>query len=153
MRPIFPSTTCHSVLTNAHQNYAGNLKAETTLRVLHRIQTVFNHSCRIYRDNPAPPDPSPSNTTSLPTVDFANLIAFCSTPPWRFREPVLSDYLGSAGRRDALKPQHEVKIVFDEEVMGREMDEKRMRQEQRESARQHWRIMRGVLPDGVWENW
>lgn len=128
-------------------NYAGNLKAMTTQRILWLISRVWKGNCRFFRDNAPPINLSPSAT------DFANIVTFCAPGAWGFREPVPADYPSSAGRRDALKPQHEIHLAFDEAAMRRPMPYGVSAYEHQQSAKEHWKIMRTVLPHAVWENW
>ncbi|KAL8920410.1 MAG: hypothetical protein Q9208_006292 [Pyrenodesmia sp. 3 TL-2023] len=130
--------------------------------------------------SPSPhPSPSPSSPSSPPS-DFTNLVLFClatTTPHPRphnrqqqqqhqaftFRPPVAADFLGSQARVEHLLPRWEVdaKTFLDNsERKGkgnggviRAKDVKGMGAGQMESARGHWRVMRSVLPNAVWENW
>lgn len=74
--------------------------------------------------------------------------------------PVEADFLGTHARRDHLWPQHEIDDArFDgspgdrwKQILtyGRVED---MMQYQGQGAIDHWRLMRKVLPDAIWENW
>ena len=87
---------------------------------------------------------------------------FCrkSSDGFGFRDPVEADCLGSQARRYHLLPKHEIQASYFE---GRPGDgellilkaghTQRLEADQKESAIEHWRIMRSVLPDIIWENW
>ena len=90
------------------------------------------------------------------------MIIFCkkSEGPVTFREPEEADYLGSDSRRQHLLPQHEIAPDFFNNRLqkgyNKILTKKRVQildQYQRDSAVGHWRIMRTVLPDVIWENW
>ena len=77
-----------------------------------------------------------------------------------FRDPTEADFLGSQARKRHLLPKHEIEeSYFDrvslakETTMVRRGQMKLLEAYQRGSALGHWRIMRTVLPDFVWENW
>lgn len=83
-------------------------------------------------------------------------MAFCSDGPWHFREALVQDYLQSAGRRDALIPKYEItKSVLERHSNGSgvPMTWSQSRDEHVANAKHHWKIMRNVLPHGVWEAW
>ncbi|KAF2279581.1 S-adenosyl-L-methionine-dependent methyltransferase [Westerdykella ornata] len=142
-------------------NYAGDLSLPSTRLVLNTIHAVFPR-CRLYRDSPRAEDWTPEKP------DFINMVVFCvkRSPPGaakedviRFREPTEEDFGGSIARRNFLAPREELEIRFEylaEErggkVMGRaEVGE--LERWHRRGAVSHWRIMREVLPAGVWEMW
>lgn len=133
-------------------NYAGDLSLGSTKLVLNTITSIFP-SCRIFRDAPAP---SPS-----PGPDFVNMVIFCvkretaaPAPSFSFRPPTPADLLGSIARRNFLEPQAALEITG-EYVRGEEVlaGEGALERYQRGGAVSHWRIMRSVLPKGVWEMW
>ncbi|KAK5112746.1 hypothetical protein LTR62_003844 [Meristemomyces frigidus] len=163
-------------------NYAGDLTAPLTTTVLHTIQKAFDNQCRIFRDAaPAPEDNSTDTSTPLPKKkgkdkgdDFLNLVLFCrnfpSDEPLTFRSPVNRDFLGSRSRAHYLLPKPEWEISLppppslDGEGKGdgkgggkadllKKGDDGKWRKAQEESAIRHWYIMRGVLPEVVWEMW
>ena len=143
-------------------NYAGDLSLPTTALVLRTIHSVFP-TCRMFRD--VVPDPGE------PAADFINMVIFCLKPNSKmnkivFRKPVETDFLGSYGRRQHLapKPEHEVpfppsiaKGTIEEdqsaEPVLRKQSVNLLKNHQLETAVRHWRIMRGVIPAVVWENW
>ena len=90
------------------------------------------------------------------------MVMFCrrSEQAFTFRDPVESDCLGSQARRCHLLPTHEIDDNYFEQGTGdgktallRRGQTQVLEKYQRESAVGHWRIMRTVLPDTIWENW
>jgi hypothetical protein len=79
--------------------------------------------------------------------------------PFTFRPPTEADHLGSESRRRFLVPRHEVdlapfrKVRAGEASMLTQETRSTLKKWQRRSAVGHWKIMRGVLPAGVWESW
>jgi len=78
-----------------------------------------------------------------------------------FRAPVEADYLGTVSRRHYLAPKKALELKFPTEE---EMEEETVKtltvdnlsefeKKQIESAKRHWKIMRLVVPDFVWELW
>lgn len=142
-------------------NYAGDLLLPTARIVVHTILSIFP-SCRIYRENAAPPT-AKSSVGDPPKKDFTNMILFCrkSIERFDFRHPVEADYLGSQARRYHLFPEHE--ILWDHfksengdtdppEILRRG-NTKILEAFQNDGALGHWSVMRTVLPDAIWENW
>ena len=131
-------------------NYAGDLLLPSALSVITTILSVFP-ACRMFRESPKP-DP-------IGTEDFTNLVLFCrrTAEPFRFRQPVEADFLGSPARRENLLPRHEVRdvkrMVSEKGRIIRRGETKWLEEYQVKSARGHWYVMRKVLPDVVWENW
>ncbi|ERF69111.1 hypothetical protein EPUS_01067 [Endocarpon pusillum Z07020] len=136
-------------------NYAGDLSLPSASHVIRTIFSVFR-VCRIFRE--ALPEEAPSEKTE----DFTNMVIFCTHPssenkPLTFRQPILADFLESGARQQSLFPRPELEIkkeVF--ELEGPVLKRGQTRQLERwhrRSAVGHWRIMRTVLPDVVWENW
>ena len=73
-----------------------------------------------------------------------------------FREATSEDWLGSIARRNFLQPKDELEVEFvynkDLPVMGR-ADVGQLEAYHEDGAVSHWKIMRGVIPAGVWEMW
>lgn len=132
-------------------NYAGDLRLASTRLVLNTIHAVFP-SCRIFRDQAKEADAGDDD------MDFINMIVFCrpSKTPLVFRQPTDADFLGSIVRRRTLYPAKELEVKFkpDEgaQLLTPETVEV-LEKGHRESAVSHWRIMRTVLPDKIWELW
>ena len=150
-------------------NYAGNLESELTKRVLNTIDHVFEGRCKGYRDN-HPREPSSSSSATASNLekegDFANLVVICRNSPGSitFRSPKTADYLGSISRKHRLlpKPIQEVPLSLQgsadpaQGVTGQVLTANEVdiwSNQQMESALKHWRIMRGVMPDAVWDLW
>ena len=130
------------------QNYAGDLRRSSTAATLARIDSIFGQ-CRAFRDTPS------IKAKSGP--DFANFVLFCAKhgSAWRFREPVEGDFLQSQARRQSIPPSHELPLSSLIETVDLEVGLRENRAEavDVQSVMDHWRIMRKVLPDVVWENW
>ncbi|KAM0748557.1 hypothetical protein T439DRAFT_327816 [Meredithblackwellia eburnea MCA 4105] len=124
-------------------NFAGNIKSRASHLVISTIMYSFNH-CRAWEDGP-------------PKGDFRNIVILCSPQSTvRMRNPVPVDYL----------PWPSAKIrkrVFDTykdfEIDLRGTDRKEvvwdktkgvLDREQVPGAREHYEIMKKVLPDTVW---
>jgi len=96
------------------------------------------------------------------TKDFTNMVMFCrkAKRTLSFRTPTEADFLGSQARRRHLLPKHEIKDSYFDRADSSEKPKILRRGQteilefcQQESALGHWKIMRSVLPDFVWENW
>lgn len=90
------------------------------------------------------------------------MVMFCrnANGTLSFRSPTEADFLGSQARRRHLLPKHEIQDSYFDRVdlSGKPRILRRGQTEileacQQESALGHWKIMRNVLPDFVWENW
>lgn len=135
-------------------NYAGDLSLGSTKLVLNTIHAIFP-SCRLFRDTPAPDGWKEGD------ADFINMVIFCVKTKREivFKQPEQSDYLGSIARGNFLKPKDEMEVRYSyvpEKTGGRVMGKKDVGELERyhkEGAVSHWRIMRTVLPAGVWEMW
>jgi hypothetical protein len=137
-------------------NYAGDLTLGSTKLVLNTIHAVFP-ACRLFRDTPQADDYQEGDS------DFINMVIFCvkndrgkGKKAIGFREATNEDWLGSIARRNFLQPRddHEVNFVYEEgaPVMGR-ADVGELEAYHEEGAVSHWKIMRSVLPAGIWEMW
>jgi hypothetical protein len=140
-------------------NYAGDLALGSTQLVLNTIHSVFP-ACRLYRDQPASPDLKPGDP------DFINMVVFClkndggkGKAALSFRAPSERDFMGSLARKSYLVPKPHLEIMYNflpKGQGGREMTRKDVGELEKfheEGAVSHWRIMRTVLPDAVWEMW
>lgn len=137
-------------------NYAGDLTLGSTKLVLNTIHAVFP-ACRLYRDTPAPEEHQEGDS------DFINMVIFCvkndlgmGKKAVGFREATSEDWLGSIARRNFLQPKDELEVEYvynkDLPVMGR-ADVEQLEAYHEDGAVSHWKIMRGVIPAGVWEMW
>ena len=130
-------------------NYTGDLNNPHTANVLSTMFTVFNYNCRLYRESEAQPG----------IQDFTNLVVFCmkgsalegDMPAWKFREAQDKDFLQSVSRRHSLPPRYTLEF---QDLKNRYQESHDLQQKvknQRKSAEDHWRIMRKVLPDRIWD--
>lgn len=136
-------------------NYAGDLSLPLTKLVLNTINTVFENQCKIFRDSPLE---AKNHLNSAEEEDFLNMVIFCRNTPGAisFRKPIKADFLRSRSREHYMLPKAELEIHFphqDWQKVLRAGGEKKWSSQQAESAKRHWRIMRKVLPDVVWELW
>ncbi|KAF1985472.1 spermine/spermidine synthase family protein [Aulographum hederae CBS 113979] len=141
-------------------NYAGDLGTASPKLVIGTILTVFP-SCRIFRD--MEPEAEPTDAS-----EFINMVVICVKTPSagdgtiQFRRPTPQDWLGSLARRQFIPPKPELEIPLGK-IFGEENEDERrvlrrggeaeLEAQHVESAEKHWRIMRGVLPNEVWELW
>ena len=144
------------------QNYAGDLTLPSTHLVLNTIHSVFP-ACRLFRDNPPGEESSKS--------DFVNMVVFCTKifpasakgdKGFVFRQPDQNDIRGSLSRKQYLPPAADLEIDFDwpkdeEAQLARRVlksdDTSLLEENHANSALSHWRIMRTVMPNAVWELW
>jgi hypothetical protein len=138
-------------------NYAGDISLGSTRLVLNTIHAVFP-SCRLFRDQKRADDWKEGDP------DFINMVVFCvkseAMAPIRFRKATEEeDFRGSIARANFLQPRAELEFGFQgqrEEEGGKVMrgaDVGELERWHERGAVSHWRIMRSVLPDGVWEMW
>jgi len=139
---------------NIWQNYAGDLLLPSAKLVVDTVRSVFP-SCRLFREEALPDEEHLTN-------DFTNMVMFCrkAKGTLSFRTPTEADFLGSQARRRHMLPNHEIKDGYfnradslGEPKVLRRGHTRILEACQRGSALGHWRIMRSVLPDFVWENW
>ena len=77
----------------------------------------------------------------------------------QFRSAKPADYLGSIARSNFLEPQERLEVKYEfvsKEDGGRFMgnaDVAELEKFHKDGAVSHWRIMRSVIPSGVWEMW
>ncbi|KAL1799350.1 hypothetical protein ACET3X_003387 [Alternaria dauci] len=140
-------------------NYAGDLTLGSTKLVLNTIHAIFP-ACRLFRDSPAPEQHKEGE------ADFINMVIFCvkndhglGKAAVKFRNAVQKDFLGSIARTNFLQPQKDLEVNYDfvskedgGKVMGN-ADVGELEKFHEDGAVSHWRIMRTVLPEGVWEMW
>ncbi|KAH7040845.1 spermine/spermidine synthase [Microdochium trichocladiopsis] len=136
------------------QNFAGDFTLPSLSIVAKTVKTVFP-SCRIFREMEAPP----RETVEKEGRDFDNVIIFCTKTVGAitFRQPTEADFLKSYSRRNYLLPKHEVpdSAFMSGEKIGilRHNETSILAASHDTSAVGHWKIMRKVLPDSIWENW
>ncbi|KAF2821797.1 hypothetical protein CC86DRAFT_373574 [Ophiobolus disseminans] len=132
-------------------NYAGDITLGSTKLVLNTIHAIFP-ACRLYRDQPAEEGHKPGDP------DFINMVVFCVKQKRKitFRQPAESEYLGSIARQNFLWPKDKMEVKYKYTKGAKTMARKDVGELERfhkEGAVSHWRIMRTVLPAGVWEMW
>ena len=149
----------------ALQNYAGDFTLPPLSIVANTVRAVFP-SCRAFRESPAPSAEEVAESGG----DFDNVIMFCvkttaagEDAGITFREAREADYLRSLARRQYLVPKHEVpdEVLLlpppgtDDEAVGvlRKADTENLAKWHTRSARNHWEVMRKVLPPHIWERW
>jgi spermidine synthase len=131
-------------------NYAGDLAMPAASIIYRTITSVFP-SCRVFREDQAP-------APGVKPEDFTNMVFFCrktANTPIKFRKPVEADFLGSSSRKEYLLPKHEIlasEFVADGDVL-RQGKTKELEKWHGKSAIGHWKVMRTVVPAGVWESW
>ena len=95
------------------------------------------------------------------------MVLFCrkGSTPFVFREATESDYLGSEIRRIVLNPRYEISLqqfVGPKQGGDWSLDGNKVLTDSRVQelekwhavgAARHWRLMRTVMPDIVWERW
>ena len=138
--------------------------------MVNTVRSVFP-SCRVFREN----EPPTTEEVAERGSDFDNVIMFCvkteapsdDSDAISFREPREADYLQSLSRQQYLFPQHEVQdSALFRPLLGAENSDDEdatriLRQSDTEvltkwhirSARNHWTVMRRVLPQNIWESW
>lgn len=144
-------------------NYAGEVEAPLTAKILKTIYTVFDNQCRIYGDQPPTPDTATTEPAdpSKPDGEFLNMVVFCRNSPGAitFRQPSTADFLNSVSRQHYLYPRPGWEIPFPSSAQEASLtllqpgEEAQWAGQQAQSARRHWHIMRKVLPSAVWELW
>jgi hypothetical protein len=95
--------------------------------------------------------------TASDTSEFSSSSAAAAAPPsWDFRTPVEADYLNTHSRRQYLVPKAEYEMTFPETTSEKVLEvgeEALWAEQQLESARRHWALMRQVVPGVVWDLW
>ena len=101
-----------------------------------------------------------------------------SETAFSFRDPVEADFLQTVSRREILVPKHEISVsallsslsvdpsgdgverskrngtdTEDDLVTVQKVRKGKYASEQDQGRQGHWKVMRGVLQDVVWENW
>ncbi|KAG9513383.1 spermine/spermidine synthase, partial [Aureobasidium melanogenum] len=141
-------------------NYAGDLADSSTKQIINTINLAFDRQCRMFRDT----EQSSEQSSEAEATDFLNMVIFCKNTAdgkLEFRAPVEADYLGTVSRRHYLSPKKGLELKFptegemqEESVQTLTMDNlTEFEKKQTESAKRHWKIMRLVVPDFVWELW
>ncbi|CAE7016371.1 Spermine spermidine synthase family protein [Pyrenophora teres f. teres] len=140
-------------------NYAGDLSLGSTKLVLNTIHAIFP-ACRLFRDTP------PREEHKEGDADFINMVVFCvkkdhglGKKAIQFRDVTQKDLLGSLARNNFLQPREALEVKYEfvsKEDGGKVMgngDVGLLEKFHKDGAVSHWKIMRSVLPAGVWEMW
>lgn len=142
-------------------NYAGDITVQPTKQILNTINNIFSGRCRIFRDL-VPEDPKDE------TNNFTNMVVFCLHPNSKndkkkpiFRQAYEADYLSSLSRQQHLEPnpQNELHFPTTQEMEAEKIkiltdkDIASFSGQQLASAKRHWKIMRQVMPNEIWEMW
>ncbi|TDL16118.1 S-adenosyl-L-methionine-dependent methyltransferase [Rickenella mellea] len=140
-------------------NFAGRIGGDPAKAILSTLQKSFG-ACRAFHDTRT------DRTAEELRGEFMNIVFFCSpsSGPISFRVDDPKDYHRSYLREHVLSslPQREVDLAMilgPTVVTGKEKDyiltdEKNpLNAWQASSAVEHWKLMRGVLPDVFWETY
>ncbi|KAL4076178.1 hypothetical protein V8B97DRAFT_1923817 [Scleroderma yunnanense] len=140
-------------------NFAGKLGSRSSRAVTTTLLKAFGQ-CRAFHDIL---DPS---TVQNFHAEFMNMVFFCSISqtPLTFRPPVEHDYLHSHLRHFVLssleKREVPIAAIRNARARTKEVEEiiltdtnNKLDEWQRDDALEHWKIMRKVLPDIVWETY
>ncbi|KAH7887557.1 hypothetical protein F5I97DRAFT_1861277 [Phlebopus sp. FC_14] len=141
-------------------NLAGKLASKSSRAIITTLLAAFGQ-CRTFHDLL-----EPANIPDYQLyASFLNMVVFCSTSlsPLSFRPSVDTDYLHSYLRHRILSSldQREISLSHVSDMMGWSEERKetfvltdtnnRLDQWQQEEALKHWKVMREILPDVVWE--
>ncbi|EGO27683.1 hypothetical protein SERLADRAFT_367251 [Serpula lacrymans var. lacrymans S7.9] len=139
-------------------NFAGKLGSDASRAVLVTLKKAFRQ-CRAFHDA------LEHMSDEQLRAEFINMVFFCSMSPrpLNFRPAVEGDFLNSYMRRHILSslPEREVNLT---QITGSLApasedlyvltDKRNMLDEwQHDEALEHWKLMREVLPDIVWETY
>ncbi|KAF9247404.1 hypothetical protein BU15DRAFT_84903 [Melanogaster broomeanus] len=123
-------------------NFAGKLASQPSRAITTTLLKAFGQ-CRVFHDllEPIPEEHS----------DFLNMVFFCSPSPvpLTFRSSVDADYLHSYLRHHVLSSLDKREMSISQ-VMGSVVC---WTEWQGEEAMEHWKLMRRILPDIVWETY
>lgn len=82
------------------------------------------------------------------------MVVFCSRRPLHFRPARGSDFLGSRQRRQALQDFQTREIALHRFKDGARLtDANAGTLDASKEMKDHWHVMRSVLPDYVWQMW
>ncbi|KAG0709846.1 hypothetical protein DFH29DRAFT_17295 [Suillus ampliporus] len=141
-------------------NFAGKLVSDSSQAILVTLLRAFGQ-CRAFHDLIEPISQEQFHS------DFVNIVFFCSpsSTPLTFRTAVEKDYLHSYLRRHVLSSLDKREInhaqIRDNSIGSMAMDEKfvltdahnMLNKWQEGEAFEHWKLMREVVPDVVWETY
>lgn len=139
-------------------NFVGKLGSKSSQAVVTTLLKAFGR-CRAFHDA----------LDSIPDQrfqdEYMNMVFFCSISPspLTFRAPIEDDYLNSHLRHFVLssleKREIPISKIRNTRVRSKEAEEtfvltdknNKLDEWQRDDALEHWKIMRKVLPDVIWE--
>lgn len=137
-------------------NFAGQLDSEPARAIIMTLLSTFD-TCRAFCDEVSPDEQAKS--------EFHNWVFFCSPSSalLTLRAPRSSDYFGSVQRAQILNTlqqrEFDLKSVT-EDILEEQRDQyiltdarNPLGKWQEKEALSHWRIMREVFPDAVWETY
>lgn len=141
-------------------NFAGKLASDSSQAILVTLLRAFVQ-CRAFHDRIEPISQEEFHT------HFVNIVFFCSPSPTPliFRPAVEEDYLHSYLRRHILSSLDEREIthaqIRDNSIWSAATEEKFVLTDahnalntwQEEEALEHWKLMREIIPDVVWETY
>ncbi|KAG2369666.1 hypothetical protein BDR07DRAFT_1447516 [Suillus spraguei] len=141
-------------------NFAGKLASDSSQAILVTLLRAFVQ-CRAFHDRIEPISQEEFHT------HFVNIVFFCSPSPAPliFRPAVEEDYLHSYLRRHILSSLDEREInhaqIRDNSIWSAATEEKFVLTDahnalntwQEEEALEHWKLMREIIPDVVWETY
>lgn len=139
-------------------NFAGKLGSKSSRAVATTLLKAFGQ-CRVFHDYLG------AITEQHLQNEFINAVFFCSksASPVTFRPSVEEDYLQSYLRRHVLsgleRRELPISMLKNASVWSAEVEDvflltdmdKKLNEWQRADAAEHWRVMRKVMPDIVWE--
>ncbi|KAG1892231.1 S-adenosyl-L-methionine-dependent methyltransferase [Suillus subluteus] len=141
-------------------NFAGKLASESSRAILVTLLRAFGQ-CRAFHDRVEPISQEQFHT------HFVNIVFFCSPSPTplTFRPAVEEDYLHSYLRRHILSSLDKREIdhaqIGDSSIWSATTEEEFVLTDahnslntwQEEEAFEHWKLMREMVPDVVWETY
>ncbi|GAB1523264.1 hypothetical protein RhiTH_006395 [Rhizoctonia solani] len=151
-------------------NFAGKLGSDPAHAILNTLLSVFD-SCRVFHDKVVyEPGKEPESGEH---DDFLNMVYFCNNAPaLKFRDPVEKDFLGSFLRQHILTTMDRREVTFDHirgnatAPVGKPLPnvegearwvlkdgDQRLGEWQKATGLEHWKVMRHVMADEIWESY
>lgn len=157
------------VLRTIHHTFDGQCKIYRDGPAEHNADAEDSKTRKEGRGGDAEVKVADEGKNSQEPSDFSNFVVFCRNKagPIAFREPTAADFLDSLSRKHYMVPKPEWEVPFPKQSssVGRDTrdtnggdllepgGESSWASEQVEGAKRHWRIMRNVMPDAVWDLW
>ncbi|CAE6475218.1 hypothetical protein ACGC1H_005179 [Rhizoctonia solani] len=151
-------------------NFAGKLGSDPAHAILNTLLSVYE-SCRVFHDKVIyEPGKEPEAGEH---DDFLNMVYFCSNVPTvKFRDPVEKDFLGSFLRQHILTTMDHREVAFADirgnatapagkplpDIQGEAQwilkdGDERLGEWQKTTGLEHWKVMRHVMSDDIWESY